>query len=123
MVLVPARLPAQSAAVDWPHARVLHITMQDYRFVPNRLVLRRGQPYRLIFANRARSEWHEFTAPEFLRSTALGNPKALDSSHSELAVPPGAVRELDLVPRTAGRYGFHCSDHDWAGMDGRITVE
>lgn len=123
MVVASARLPGRPAAVDWPHARMLHIAMRDYRFVPDRLVLRRGQPYRLIFANRAKSEWHEFTAPEFLRSAALGNPNVLDSSHSELAVAPGAVRELDLVPRKAGRYGFYCSDHDWAGMDGRITVE
>ena len=123
VLLVSACVPGQPAAVDRPQARVLHITMQDYRFVPDRLVLRRGQPYRLIFANRAKSEWHEFTARKFLRSAALGNPNVLDSSHSELAVPPGAVRELDLVPRKAGRYRFYCSDHDWAGMDGRITVE
>jgi plastocyanin len=112
-----------AAAIDWSRGETLRIIMVNYRFLPDRLVLRRGVAYRLRFVNRSKREWHEFTAPAFLRSVALGNPKALDAAHSELAVPPGAIRELYVMPRASGRWRFYCSDHDWAGMEGRITVK
>ena len=121
--LIPLAAQAQPAAIDWRQARTLGVTMRDYRFAPPRLRLKRGVPYRLRFVNRSRSEWHEFTAPDFLKTVALGNPNALDRKHAELAVPPGQTRDLYLVPQTVGDFGFYCSDHDWAGMEGSLKVE
>jgi plastocyanin len=114
--------PVRAAATGWSPATRLRVLMVDYRFVPSRLVLRRGTAYRLTFVNRNKTEWHEFTAPRFLKSVALGNPRALNAAHTELAVPPGGMRHLYLVPHAAGRYRFYCADHDWAGMVGTITV-
>jgi plastocyanin len=122
-LLLLAVAPGRAAEIDWAHAETLSIAMVDYRFEPDRLVLRRGVAYRLRFVNRSRFEWHEFTAPKFLRSVVVGNPKALNAKRSELSVPPGSVRKLYLVPRAPGEYRFWCSDHDWAGMEGTITVK
>lgn len=115
--------PRRAAATDWAHARTLIVAMRDYRFAPDRLVLQQGVAYRLRFINRSRLEWHEFTAPKFLKSVMVGNPKAMNAAASELSVPPGGVRELYLVPGAPGEYRFWCSDHDWAGMEGTITVK
>jgi plastocyanin len=122
-LLLLAVAPGQAAAIDWAHARALTIEMVDYRFVPDRLVLQHGVAYRLRFINRSRLEWHEFTAPKFLKLVVVGNPTALNAKGSELSVPPGRVRKLYLVPRAPGEYRFWCSDHDWAGMEGTITVK
>ncbi|HEV2302821.1 MAG TPA: cupredoxin domain-containing protein [Stellaceae bacterium] len=111
----------RAAARDWSHARSVRVLMFDYRFEPSRLVLRRGVPYRLHLVNRGK-EWHELTAPEFFRTVALGNAKVLNETNNELAVPPGGARDLYLIPQAAGRYGFYCADHDWAGMVGSVSV-
>ena len=123
-LLLPARLPAQTRSIDWNRAQAVSISMgADYQFSPQRIELRRGVAYRLRFVNRSTDEWHDFTAPELLKSAMLGNPTILDVSHTQLSVPPGGTRELYLVPDKSGQYHFHCSDHDWAGMDGEITVK
>ena len=110
-----------AAAQDWSHARYLLVTMFDYRFEPSQLTLRRGVAYRLLLVNRGK-ELHELTAPDFLKTVVLGNPRVLNDTDSELAVPPGQARDLSLIPEKAGRYRFYCADHDWAGMLGEITV-
>ncbi|HEV2303220.1 MAG TPA: hypothetical protein VGR91_16760, partial [Stellaceae bacterium] len=94
-LLLPARLPAQTRSIDWNHAQAVSISMgADYQFSPQRIELRRGVAYRLRFANRSTDEWHDFTAPELLKSAVLGNPTVLDASRTQLSVPPGGTRDL-----------------------------
>jgi plastocyanin len=119
--LLLAAGPARAVAADWSHAEAIRVKMLDYRFEPSRLELRQGVPYRLEFINRGK-EYHELAALEFLKAVMLGNPEALDPANTELAVPPGAEKDLYLIPRLTGRYRFICADHDWAGMVGEITV-
>ena len=38
-------------------------------------------------------------------------------------IQPGEARDLTFVAKKAGRYKLICSDHDWAGMTGAITVK
>jgi uncharacterized cupredoxin-like copper-binding protein len=94
----------------------------EYRFSPNKLTLRRGEPYRLHLENRGK-ELHEFTAPEFIRSAKIHNPEVLNADKTEIVVKPGEAKDLLFVPKAAGRYRFICADHDWAGMVGKITVK
>ena len=94
----------------------------DYVFTPNHLVFRVGSAYRLRFENRGK-DLHEFTAPAFLKAIEISNPEALNQERTEIVVEPGQAKDLDFVPRQAGRYPFFCADHDWAGMTGDIVVE
>ena len=94
----------------------------EYQFSPSKLLFRRGVVYRLHVENRGK-ETHEFTAPDFFKSAELGNPDALNTDRTEIVVAPGAAKDLLLLPRRAGKYGLRCSDHDWAGMVGAITVK
>ena len=66
---------------------------------------------------------HEFTAPDFFKAAEIRDPKVLNADRTEIEVPPGKAKDLEFVAQEAGRYKLRCSDHDWAGMMGEITVE
>jgi uncharacterized cupredoxin-like copper-binding protein len=113
--------PAARAA-DWSQAQTVTVTTSEYAFSPNRLVFKRGVVYRLHVDNRG-NEMHEFTAPEFFKAAEIRDPAVLNADKTEIEVPPGKSKDLEFVAPRAGRYKLRCSDHDWAGMLGEITVE
>jgi uncharacterized cupredoxin-like copper-binding protein len=116
-------LMAQPArAVEWDKAQTVTVATSEYQFDPNRLTFRRGVPYRLHLENHGR-ELHEFTAPDFIKTLRIRNPKVLNADHTEVEIPPGTSKDFYFVPKTAGHYSLICGDHDWAGMTGDITVE
>jgi len=55
------------------------VDLVDYRFVPDRLVFRRGVAYRLHLRNKG-GEQHEFTAPEFLKQSEIENPEVVGTA-------------------------------------------
>jgi len=111
-----------ASAADWSRSQPVAVVTVEYRFQPNRLDFRQGVAYRLHLENRGR-ELHEFTAPNFFRAVELGNPEVLNPERSEIVLHPGEQKDLYFVPLHPGRYRLTCSDHDWAGMTGEITVE
>jgi uncharacterized cupredoxin-like copper-binding protein len=121
VVLIALAAPA-AAAPDWSRGPRVTVVAADYRFSPNKLVFKRGVAYRLHIENRGR-ETHEFHAPAFFKSVELGNPAPLNADKTEILVHPGEAKDLNFVPKKAGRYKLFCPDHDWAGMTGEITVE
>lgn len=117
MLTAPAAL-----AADWSQAQTVTVATKEYEFSPKRLVFKRGVAYRLHIDNRG-SEMHEFTAPEFFKAVEIRDPSVLNSDKTEVEVPPGKAKDLEFVAQRAGNYKLRCSDHDWAGMMGEITVE
>ena len=113
-------LPAEAA--DWQKTRNVTVAANEYRFAPRTLSFKRGVAYRLHIDNRGK-EMHEFHAPEFFRAVELGNPSVLNVDQTEIVVPPGEAKDLVFVAKTPGRYKLICSDHDWAGMIGNITIK
>ncbi len=102
--------------------RMTDVVTSEYRFTPNNLTFKRGTAYRLHLENHGK-ETHEFTAPEFFKAVKLGNPGVLNADRTEIVLQPGETKELHFVAKTAGQYKLRCSDHDWAGMTGQITVK
>jgi uncharacterized cupredoxin-like copper-binding protein len=97
------------------------VTMVDYRFVPDHLSFQHGVHYRLHLVNKGK-QTHEFTAPVFFASAKIDNPDLLNREHTEIVMQPGDTKDLLLTPGTPGNYDLRCSDHDWDGMVGGITV-
>ena len=124
LVLIGILLLAASSAraVDWGNAQTVTVATSEYKFSPNRLTFRLGVPYRLHLQNRGKEE-HEFTAPAFIKTLRIRNPKTLNADHTEVILQPGQTKELYFVPQKPGHYPLICADHDWAGMTGDITVE
>jgi uncharacterized cupredoxin-like copper-binding protein len=122
-VAVAAIMAAVTAqAADWANAQTVEVVTKEYKFSPKRLKFERGVAYRLHIVNRGK-EQHEFTAPEFFRAAEIADPAVLNRDRTEIEIPPGVTKDLEFVPLRAGRYPLRCSDHDWAGMTGEITVK
>jgi uncharacterized cupredoxin-like copper-binding protein len=113
---------APAGAVEWDKAQTVSVATREYEFAPNQLTFRRGMPYRLHLENHGR-ETHEFTAPAFIKTLKIRNPKVLNADRTEVVLQPGQARDFYFVPQKAGHYPLICADHDWAGMTGEITVE
>ncbi len=117
-----ADLASVGAAVDWTKATTENVTLTDYKFDPQHIILRQGMVYRLHLVN-AGTELHEFTAPEFFKAARLRNPEMLVGSGREVVMPPHQEKDVFLVVLRSGTFALSCDDHDWRGMVGDITVE
>jgi hypothetical protein len=76
-----ALLLAGAADVDWSKAEPVSVVMVDDKFVPERLTLRHGVPYRLHLENRGK-DLHEFTAPEFFADAIVRDPSVLANAQA-----------------------------------------
>jgi uncharacterized cupredoxin-like copper-binding protein len=115
-------LPIGSAgAVDWSKAKKVTVVTVEYAFKPASLTFQQGIAYRLRLDNQGK-EMHEFTAPEFFKAIQMRDAKALNADRTEIVVQPGEKKDLYFVAQQPGSFKLRCSDHDWAGMVGDITI-
>jgi uncharacterized cupredoxin-like copper-binding protein len=119
--LMIAALPSAAVAADWSKAHKVTVVTVDYAFKPAELTFHVGTSYRLHLDNKGK-ETHEFTAPDFFKAIDMRNPDMTGADHTEIVIQPGQQKDFYFVAREAGSYDLRCSDHDWAGMTGHITV-
>jgi uncharacterized cupredoxin-like copper-binding protein len=110
------------AATPGSEPRTINLTMVDYRFTPDHLVFEHDVAYRLHLENHGK-ETHEVTAPTFFATAKIANPDVLNRERSEIVMQPGDIKDLFLTAHRPGTYDLRCSDHDWNGMVGGITVK
>ena len=114
---------ASAAEVDWGSAQLVTVEMVDDHFVPDKLVFKRGVPYRLRLVNGG-ADIHEFEAAEFFKAIVLRNPEVLERTRQdEVALQPKEQKDVYFVAPRPGRYKLTCPNHDWDNMVGDITVE
>jgi uncharacterized cupredoxin-like copper-binding protein len=113
--------PASAHAVDWPKAQTVTVVTVEYAFKPSSLTFHKGVAYRLHLQNQGK-EAHEFTAPQFFKAIRIRDPKIVNADLTEIVIQPGEEKDLYFVARQPGSYKLICSDHDWAGMVGDITI-
>jgi len=118
----PAAGTTDAAKADWSAARLVRVELVDERFIPDKLSFRRGVAYHLRLDNTG-TEMHEFTAPAFFKAVSMRNPEVLDPEQQEIVLQPNESRDVYFIPQKPGSYALTCSDHDWAGMIGEITIE
>jgi len=120
-VAVAIAWAAPALAADPSEPRAVTVVANEYQFSPSMLTFKRGVRYRLHLENHGK-ELHEFHAPDFFKAIEVGDPAVLNADRTEILIHPGEAKDLNFVPKKAGRYRLICSDHDWAGMTGAITV-
>jgi uncharacterized cupredoxin-like copper-binding protein len=122
LIAMTIALPAAGAvAADWSKAQKITVVTVEYAFRPASLTFRQGVAYRLHLDNQGK-ETHEFTAPEFFKAIEMRDAQVLNADRTEIVVQPGQHKDLYFVPKQAGSFKLRCSDHDWAGMVGDITI-
>jgi uncharacterized cupredoxin-like copper-binding protein len=105
-----------------PPTVTLDLSMIDYSFIPDHLTFEHDLRYRLHMENHGK-ETHEVTAPTFFATADIENPDVLNRERTEIVMQPGDTKDLFLTPHKPGKYDLRCSDHDWYGMVGGITVK
>lgn len=114
-------VPAATLAADWSKAQKVTVATVEYAFKPAELAFHVGTAYQLHLENKGK-ETHEFTAPDFFKAIDMRNPDVTGPGHTEIVIQPNQKKDLYFIPKWAGSYDLRCSDHDWAGMVGHITV-
>jgi uncharacterized cupredoxin-like copper-binding protein len=120
-VLVAILSSGGAGAADWSKAQKITVATVEYAFKPASLSFQQGKTYRLRVDNPGK-ETHEFTAPDFFKAIEMKDAKALNADHTEIVVQPGQHKDFYFVAKQPGKYDLRCSDHDWAGMTGDITI-
>ncbi len=105
-----------------PRPATVTVRMKDRKFMPQVIRLRAGQPTRLVFVNRDRTE-HDFYAPAFFGAARLGPRDVGALDKNRVNVRSGGARVITVTPR-AGHYDVKSTKAlDVAsGMRGQILV-
>ncbi len=116
------------ATVDWSNAEKIIVTLTNFSFTPEDLVLQGGKPYRLRLENKS-ADTRDFTSESFFKSVAV---QQLSSPGREIASPylktvevaPGKMRDLNFVAVKPGNFDLECSVglHALFGMEGKIII-
>ena len=122
-----ARIVADAA--DWANAEAVAVVLSEFKFLPQTLVVRNGQPYALTLTNTG-SQAHRFMARGFFRAIATKSLLYSDAEASyplieAIALEPNESKILYFVPVTPGDYHLSCdvTFHATFGMVGRILIE
>jgi len=99
--------------------RSVRVTLGDYRYMPDKIILKAGQPVVLQLVNTDLITPHNFT----LNDEEFGLDVDVD-------VPAGDTVEVPLMPLWPGRFTFYCNkkllfmeSHRQKGMEGHLIVE
>lgn len=115
--------------VDWTKIQTFTVSLEEYKFVPDKMNFKTGIPYKLVLKNNGK-EKHYYTAPDFFKSIALRKVQTNDGEVkanylTAIEVYPGKEMEIYFVPLKAGNFELICTieGHSEKGMVGKIIVE
>lgn len=117
----PAPAPSEVGSAQ---QQTVSITLADFRFTPDKVLLRRGKTYRLHLTN-ASSTAHSFQSATFFRAVTLQPPLPLGMTDgTEIELAPGEQKTVLFIAKTPGVYPFECGHflHATLGMTGQITI-
>lgn len=99
--------------------RLVRVSLGDYRYMPENISLRAGQPVVLQLVNTDLITPHNFT----LQDDQYGLDVDVD-------IPAGDTVEVPLLPLWPGQFTFYCNrkllfmdSHRQKGMEGHLLVE
>lgn len=121
-LLIGGSAPAQEP--DWNQASVIEIDMANFKFTPDMVNLKQGQPYRLHFINKANGG-HNFVAKQFFSAATIAPEDRARIEDGEVELAGGQTVDLRLLAPASGTYEAHCSHfmHSSMGMKAKITVQ
>lgn len=113
---------ATSAPAQQP-IRTVEVQLSSFKFRPQTLRLRAGQPVLLHLVNSG-SGGHNFAAREFFATARVAPDSAGRVRNGAVEVPGRSAVDIRLVP-ARGSYRLRCTHtlHSTFGMRGRIVVE
>ena len=123
LLLLPLILAAVSAAPAQPAAHTVEVQLSSFKFRPDPVRLRAGEPIVLHLVNTS-SGGHNFSAPQFFAAARVAPASAGRINRGAVEVRSGQAVDIALVP-ARGAYRLRCTHtlHSTFGMRGEILVE
>lgn len=117
-----AAAPGAATAPQWSQAARIEVTLSNFKFAPQSLHLKAGQPVLLHIVN-AGSGGHNFAAKAFFDAAAVRSADAAMIHDGTVEVRGHQSVDIGLVPK-AGQYPLKCTHtfHKTFGMKGEIVV-
>ena len=127
LCLVSLSLLAATASAqtpDWSQATSVEVDLSNFKFEPDTLSLKAGQPYVLHLVNKAGSG-HDFEAKAFFAAAMVSPDDKAAVGDGSIELAGNGSRDIHFVAPAAGDYEIHCTHfmHASFGMKGRITVQ
>lgn len=112
------------SSCEWSGPPAIHITAEEFRFVPARIEWPPLHPVRLVIRNQGHQR-HVFQSPELLGPDApltWHQPKIALQETNAVVLEPGQSVEF-TVSFSSGVFPFRCWIKGHAGMEGVIIVQ
>ncbi|WP_116090131.1 cupredoxin domain-containing protein [Sphingomonas crusticola] len=125
LTLLALATPTITSAQDWGRSKRIEIDLANFKYTPNRILLRHGEPYVLHFVNRA-SGGHDFAAKTFFAAARISPADSRKVAAGRVQLAGGESADVRVVAPAAGAiYEVHCSHfmHETFGMKGEIVVQ
>jgi uncharacterized cupredoxin-like copper-binding protein len=121
--LVSWYTPAVAQPTDFSQAPVIEISLSNFKFTPNLIHLKAGQPIILRLTNAA-SGGHDFAAPTFFSAATVRHADLSVIHDGKIEFASHQTVDIALVP-AVGHYALKCDHplHAFIGMKGEIIVE
>ncbi|MGQ0569588.1 MAG: cupredoxin domain-containing protein [Armatimonadota bacterium] len=119
--------PSQPATKASAKVRTVAIVLREFKFVPNAITLKVGQPVALRLTNQGTME-HEFISPDLFRGALSVAVSGGEFEEGEVHVARDATVTVRLTPTRTGTFRFWCAEkyrgklHRDLGMRGVINV-
>lgn len=117
-LLLTCLLSASGLRAESVYAKVIEVTLGDYRYMPGHIQLIVDQPVVLHLVNVDSFTPHNFTLED-----------ASDGLDVNVDIPAGGSVDVHLMPLVAGSHTFYCRNKLWfmdshreKGMQGTLTV-
>lgn len=126
----PVPLHPALVGIDWSLATRVDVSLGDHVYEPDRITLRKGQPYKLVLNNVGHFS-HDMVGGSLfgddviaLRMVNSAAGRVLADSVKSVYVRAQNTIELWFVPLKEGDYSFYCSlvGHREDGMEGVVSI-
>ncbi|HEY1613130.1 MAG TPA: cupredoxin domain-containing protein [Rhizomicrobium sp.] len=100
------------------------VSLENYAYEPENLVLKAGETYRLHFINSSNKD-HDFNAPKFFGDSTVSPDDRAKIVNGGVEVKAGRAVDVSMTVSHPGEYPVTCTHfmHADMGMEGSVTVK
>ena len=120
LLIVSVLAPAQD--VDWNKAARIEVAMSNFKFTPDTVRMKAGQPYILHLSSKG---GHSFEAKAFFAAANVLPADRINVANGRVDLKGGASVDIRLVAPGPASFDVRCTHfmHTGFGMTGKIIVE
>ncbi|MEO6081406.1 MAG: plastocyanin/azurin family copper-binding protein [Steroidobacteraceae bacterium] len=122
LALLVAYAPAPAQDVDWGKAARIEVAMSNFKFNPDAIRMKAGQPYILHLSSTG---GHSFEAKAFFTAANVLPADRIKAANGRIDLKSGASVDISLVAPGPASFDVRCTHfmHAGFGMTAKIIVD